>query len=334
MLRLRVVDTGDGPHGHLDADTPHRARVVRVDGEELERAVEREALRARHAERLARGPLFEAVVFDAGPRRAPRVLLSAHHLVVDAVSWRVLLEDLATAYGQLDRGEKVDLGAPTTPFPEWARRLGEHTARGAFDGDVDHWSDLAARAADARLPVELDSGPNDVASQRVLTASLSAEETAVLLRRVPGNLRSSIDDVLLGALAKVLTGWSGSPACWWPRRGTGARTCSTTWTCPARWAGSPRSTRCCWRSRGRRHRRGDRRRARAAAGRPGRDRLRGAAGAGRGRAPAALVAMPEPPVTFNYLGRFGDRGEGPVGRPLPLPPCDHARTRSAPACST
>ncbi|MEU0236701.1 amino acid adenylation domain-containing protein [Nocardiopsis sp. NPDC006198] len=325
MLRLRVVDTGDGPHGHLDADTPHRARVVRVDGEELERAVEREALRARHAERLARGPLFEAVVFDAGPRRAPRVLLSAHHLVVDAVSWRVLLEDLATAYGQLDRGEKVDLGAPTTPFPEWARRLGEHTARGAFDGDVDHWSDLAARAADARLPVESDSGPNDVASQRVLTASLSAEETAVLLRRVPGNLRSSIDDVLLGALAKVLTGWSGSPRLLVAKEGHGredlfddvdlSRTVG--WftaihpvllevPADADTAGAIAV------ARGRR---------RAAPDGIGFGALRELAG---GRGPAALVAMPEPPVTFNYLGRFGDRGEGPVCRPLPLPPCDHA----------
>ncbi|PDP87897.1 non-ribosomal peptide synthetase [Glycomyces fuscus] len=327
MLRLRVTDTGDGPRGHLDADAHRCARVVRVDGgdEELERAVEREALRERPAKRLAQGPLFEAVVFDAGTRRAPRVLLSAHHLVVDAVSWRVLLEDLATAYGQLERGSAVDLGAPTTPFPEWARRLGSHTAEGFFDGDAGYWADLASRAADLRLPVELDSGPNDVASQRIVTASLSAEETEALLRRVPGTLRSSIDDVLLGALGRVLTDWSGDPRLLVAKEGHGredlfddvdlSRTVGWFTAIHPVLLEVPPGTGTAEAVAAARARR------RAAPDGIGFGALRELGG---DRAPAPLAAMPEPQVAFNYLGRFGDQDGGPVGRLLPLPPCDHA----------
>ncbi len=327
MLRLRVTGTADGPRGHLDADAAPGARVVRVDGgdDELERAVEREALRERPAKRLAEGPLFEAVVFDRGGRRAPRVLLSAHHLVVDAVSWRVLLEDLATAYGQLERGEAVDPGAPTTPFPEWARRLGEHTARGAFDGDAGYWADLASRAADARLPVELDSGPNDVASQRIVTAALSAEETEALLRRVPGTLRSSIDDVLLGALGRVLTDWSGDPRLLVAKEGHGredlfddvdlSRTVGWFTAIHPVLLEVPPGTGTAEAVAAARAQR------RAAPEAIGFGALRDLGG---DRVPAPLAAMPEPQVAFNYLGRFGDQDGGPVGRLLPLPPCDHA----------
>ncbi|HKR49071.1 MAG TPA: amino acid adenylation domain-containing protein, partial [Pseudonocardiaceae bacterium] len=74
---------------------------------------------------LARGPLLRAVLFDGGAGRCPVLRVAVHHLVVDGVSWRILLEDLDTAYRQVVRGEPVDLGPKTTSFREWALRLAE-----------------------------------------------------------------------------------------------------------------------------------------------------------------------------------------------------------------
>ncbi|NBH06500.1 non-ribosomal peptide synthetase, partial [Amycolatopsis sp. SID8362] len=129
-----------------------------------------------------------------------RVLhLSAHHLVVDGVSWRILLEDLETAY----RGG--DLGPRTTSFQEWAARLSAHAEAGGFDDELDHW-----RALPAATPLPVDgSGLNTVAEERTVTVRLSAEETRALLRQVPDVYRTQVNDVLLTALGRVLRDWTG-----------------------------------------------------------------------------------------------------------------------------
>ncbi|XVV07900.1 condensation domain-containing protein [Actinosynnema sp. CA-248983] len=137
---------------------------------------------------LETGPLLKAVLF-AGDE--PELLLVAHHLVVDGVSWRILLDDLETAY----RGG--DLGAKTTSFQEWSRRLWAHVAEGGFDAEVDHWS--------APLPVTEEArGPVDV-----VTVELSAEDTDALLRGAPAAYRTRVNDVLLAALAWALARWTG-----------------------------------------------------------------------------------------------------------------------------
>ncbi|MCA1682338.1 MAG: condensation domain-containing protein, partial [Actinobacteria bacterium] len=74
---------------------------------------------------LGCGPLLKAVLFDLGVGQHPVLFVVVHHLVVDAVSWRILLEDLDAAYGQAACGEIVQWGAKTTSFREWAHRLTE-----------------------------------------------------------------------------------------------------------------------------------------------------------------------------------------------------------------
>jgi amino acid adenylation domain-containing protein/non-ribosomal peptide synthase protein (TIGR01720 family) len=144
---------------------------------------------------LADGPLLKAVLYP------DRLLLAVHHLVVDGVSWRILLEDLATAYRQASAGTEIDLGARTTSFPEWARRLTEHVAEGAFAAERDYWADVV-RQAGPSVPLDGD-GPNDARSTRTVHTRLDAETTRALLRG------TEITDVLLAALGRVLTRWTG-----------------------------------------------------------------------------------------------------------------------------
>jgi non-ribosomal peptide synthase protein (TIGR01720 family) len=156
---------------------------------------------------LGRGPLLKAVLFELGAGRAPVLLVAVHHLVVDGVSWRILLEDLQTAYAQAARGQVVRLEAKTTSFQEWSRRLSEHTAEGGFDAELDYWAGVG-RGCDPVLPVDA-AGPNTIASTRVLTVALASEQTRALLHEVPGVYRTQINDVLLAALGRVLSGWTG-----------------------------------------------------------------------------------------------------------------------------
>ncbi|MBB5803971.1 amino acid adenylation domain-containing protein/non-ribosomal peptide synthase protein (TIGR01720 family) [Saccharothrix ecbatanensis] len=149
---------------------------------------------------LTQGPLLRAEVLDGRSVR-----LTAHHLVVDGVSWRVLVEDLMTAYQQVRTGQTVHIGPKTTSFRDWAIRLADHATDG-FADELDHWTTVAATPT--AIPLDRH-GPNTVASQREVTVRLTADETAALLRDVPGVYRTQVNDVLLTALGRVLADWTG-----------------------------------------------------------------------------------------------------------------------------
>jgi non-ribosomal peptide synthase protein (TIGR01720 family) len=154
---------------------------------------------------LYRGPLLRAVLFATGTGRRPYLLLVAHHLAVDGVSWRILLDDLDTAYGQALRGEPVDLGPKTTSFRDWACRLDQYVAAGGLDGELEHW----AAASDAGgLPMDHPCA-EPVSPARTVSVTLSAQDTEALLRSAPTAYRTRINDVLLAALAWALSRWTG-----------------------------------------------------------------------------------------------------------------------------
>ncbi|MFI7416490.1 amino acid adenylation domain-containing protein [Nonomuraea sp. NPDC049684] len=211
-LRLRLERDGDGWRQHNAAAEPARVlRHVDLSGlPEDERAghAHRAAVEAQTAFELDRGPLIKALLFTGdGPRR---LFLAAHHLVVDGVSWRVLLSDLEVACRQAAAGEPIRLGPRTTSFREWALRLRDHAAAGGFDHELDHWRRVRELAAGApALPVDDATGGNLAGDLRTVTTTLDAALTRRLLREVPEVYRTRIDEVLLGALGRVLADWTG-----------------------------------------------------------------------------------------------------------------------------
>ena len=156
---------------------------------------------------LGHPPLVSAGFFRRGGGRSDLLLLAVHHLVVDGVSWRILLEDLATACDQLRRGEAVALPPQTTSFKAWSERLRAHVLAGGLAAEADHWRALAGTST--ALPVDLAGGPDTSGSARSISAALSAEETEVLLRDVPPIYGTEIHEVLLAALARALGDWAG-----------------------------------------------------------------------------------------------------------------------------
>ena len=240
-LRLRFRR---GPKGWTQAHGADAGTVAfeRVDGAATDEVVARVGARLQAGMDLAAGPLVRAALFAAGEGAPQRLLVVIHHLVVDAVSWRVLLEDVETAYRRLARGEAASLPAKTTSFREWAERLAKHAATPAATAELDHWLALA-EARPAPLPRD-GAAANTEAAAREVVVALGEAETRALVRDVPAAYRTRIDDVLLAALARVLAG-GRAPRRWgWIWRATGASRSSRTWTCRARSAGSPPSTRC------------------------------------------------------------------------------------------
>jgi non-ribosomal peptide synthase protein (TIGR01720 family) len=137
-------------------------------------------------------PLFHAV------RDRGTLLLVAHHLVIDGVSWRILLDDLATAWA----GEK--LPPVPTSFRTWTRALHELATSPRVLAQVPYWTaDVPGRTLGRR---PLDPRRDTVATSRELTITLPEERTAPLLTTVPAAFHAGVDDVQLTALALALDG--------------------------------------------------------------------------------------------------------------------------------
>jgi amino acid adenylation domain-containing protein/non-ribosomal peptide synthase protein (TIGR01720 family) len=165
---------------------------------------------ARHQTSLdiEHGPLMRAVLFDCGESRPQRLLWIIHHLAIDGVSWRILLEDLETALDQIGQGEEVRLPPKTSSFRHWAEALVQHANSDALREESAHW--LALSDAQPTLPPrDHADGENLESSARTVKVSLDAERTRALLSEVPKTYNTQINDVLLTALVHALSGWTG-----------------------------------------------------------------------------------------------------------------------------
>ncbi|MGH3784762.1 MAG: amino acid adenylation domain-containing protein, partial [Pseudonocardiaceae bacterium] len=111
-----------------------------IDPDTQTAVMQETAAAARAGFDLGGGPLLTAVLFDLGAGQRPVLFVAVHHLVVDGVSWRILLEDLNTAYAQATRGQSVELGSKTTSFQQWAQRLTDHASTGGFDDQREYWA--------------------------------------------------------------------------------------------------------------------------------------------------------------------------------------------------
>jgi non-ribosomal peptide synthase protein (TIGR01720 family) len=180
-----------------------------LDGEERGRVLARRAAELQASLSLGEGPLVRAAYFAGEGRRPGRLLLLVHHLAVDAVSWRILVEDLETACRQLRQGRPIALPAKTTSFREWAARLEDHACSSATAAELGYW--LSRPWTKVRpIPVDFAGGANAERSASSVAMALDGEETRALLHDVPGAYHTRINDVLLAALAQVFAEWSGS----------------------------------------------------------------------------------------------------------------------------
>ncbi|WP_235577419.1 condensation domain-containing protein, partial [Pseudomonas aeruginosa] len=174
-----------------------------ADGQALEALAEQ----AQRSLDLGRGPLLRALLATLGDG-SQRLLLVIHHLAVDGVSWRILLEDLQTAYRQLQAGQAVALPAKTSAFKAWAERLQAHARDGGLEGERGYWL-AQLEGVSTELPCDDREGAQSVRHVRSARTELTEEATRRLLQEAPAAYRTQVNDLLLTALARVIGRWTG-----------------------------------------------------------------------------------------------------------------------------
>jgi amino acid adenylation domain-containing protein/FkbH-like protein/non-ribosomal peptide synthase protein (TIGR01720 family) len=164
---------------------------------------------------LQTGPLWRVVYFDLGTHRPGRLLLIVHHLAVDGISWRPLLEDLEIAYQQLQAKPSVQLPAKTAPYKVWAERLQQFAKSDSLRSELPFWKSVTDPQAvtSALKPVSLDRAvaPSNLEGRaKKVRVALDREATQALLQSVPAVYNTQINDVLLTALARAWCKWTNN----------------------------------------------------------------------------------------------------------------------------
>nr|WP_244486973.1 non-ribosomal peptide synthetase [Burkholderia plantarii] len=156
---------------------------------------------------IGTGPLLRVLLIGVTDG-SWRLAIAIHHLAVDTVSWRILLDDLHRAYRQREAGEAPALPAPTLSYPLFARRLHEAARRPEISASFDHWRALAD--IDGTLPPGIAGGSAGARPQAgSASVGLDAETTRRLLQPACAAYRTTIADLLLVATGRVLCRFAG-----------------------------------------------------------------------------------------------------------------------------
>ncbi|UCH94058.1 MAG: amino acid adenylation domain-containing protein [Candidatus Aminicenantes bacterium] len=181
----------------------------------IKQSIEKEANVIQAGVDLTRGPLVKLGLFKTV--RGDHLLIVIHHLVIDGVSWRILLEDLNTAFNQVQKGEPIRFPDKTDSFQRWSRNLTEYARKQAliksFCGGGAGSPGLLRGGQFFQKAPPLDRKINkDKRKQKyteAVTLNLSETDTRTLLKRVNQAYNTEINDILLTALGKTVKEWAG-----------------------------------------------------------------------------------------------------------------------------
>ncbi|KRE34710.1 hypothetical protein ASG82_00380 [Mycobacterium sp. Soil538] len=201
MLRLRAVDDGGGGWS-LSAPA-----AGAVDADDCLQAVDVLSDAAVVAARSRLNPAAGVMLTALWVRDNSRLVLIIHHLAVDGVSWRILLEDINIAWAQHHSGQPVALPQPDTSFRRWAELLSEHAHSPAVVEQAEAWRQVLAVPAVLQAP-RADTDTYESAGQSSVT--LDVETTRLLLSAVPAAFHAGVQDILLIAYGLAFAEFLGT----------------------------------------------------------------------------------------------------------------------------
>ncbi|MCC6921583.1 MAG: amino acid adenylation domain-containing protein, partial [Nitrosomonas sp.] len=210
-LRLRYRKT---PDGWSQRYTPRRMAA----GQEIlwmreissQHELEQLCAAAQNSLDLAHGPLVRAV-FITYPDKRQNLLLVMHHLVVDGVSWRILLEDFEQAYQQIAGGVSPQLPAVMQSFRQHAQALNDFAGHAALVEQAGYWHTVTAGA----MPGFPPDAPDAAACTRdaaEIALRIDSKRTRMFLEEASQAYRTRADELLLAALARTAAAYRGAEA--------------------------------------------------------------------------------------------------------------------------
>ncbi|WP_406620488.1 amino acid adenylation domain-containing protein [Bacillus atrophaeus] len=155
---------------------------------------------------LAEGPLMKLGLFQC--KEGDHLLIAIHHLVIDGVSWRILIEDIAAAYEQLQNGEAIRLPKKTDSYLLWAEQLKRYASSPEFEMKNQYWFGHEHIRANV-LPKDNEQEIGQAKDQETIIVQWTAEETERLLKNAHRAYSTEMNDLLLTGLGIAIHRWTG-----------------------------------------------------------------------------------------------------------------------------
>lgn len=171
-----------------------------------ENKISEEANRLQASIDLENGPLVKIGLFKTG--EGDHLLMIIHHLVVDGVSWRILLEDFRDGYRQALDNKDIHFRPKTTSFKEWAMKLKEYASSSDIEEEISYWEEIEGLSV-SPLPKDYECTSNKFSDGKNLSFTLTHDETEMLLKDAQRAYKTQINDLLLSALGLAFKGWTG-----------------------------------------------------------------------------------------------------------------------------
>ncbi|MBE9060861.1 non-ribosomal peptide synthetase [cf. Phormidesmis sp. LEGE 11477] len=160
---------------------------------------------------IQNGSLIAVCGFESGEKDQSHLFIAIHHLLIDGVSWRILLADLQQAYSQAIANQPIQLQPKTHSYQQWAIALAEKANSSEIIADLDYWQALSSREFAVLLSdFNADAAENTIENSETVSVQLFEAQTHSLLQEIPAAYNTQITDALLTAFMQTLTTWIDS----------------------------------------------------------------------------------------------------------------------------
>ena len=209
-LRLRFEKTEGSWHAYV-AEHAEVSAFTSIDltgssPVEMDSTIEAKSIKLQTNQDLSNSGLFQTLFFKSGQGNQNKMLLIAHHLLVDNISWQILVSDLESIYEQLIRDEEIALFPKTTSYYKWGNYLIELSKSGEFDDEIEFWKE---QNDSATIPIDIDSHlPADEKSIKTLALEIDSEATENLLRNSNEAYHTKTEELLIVALMLGVEKWA------------------------------------------------------------------------------------------------------------------------------
>ena len=207
-LRLRYKTNGKLTEQYYD--NAQLALNIKVQTFDLSKSKQPENKLTEHCNaiqaslNIASGPVLAAAVFKGLGDGKDRLLIAIHHLMVDGVSWRIILPDLESCYQQIKAGKAVKLSPKTSSYQDWGHALHQYTVHQAID-DLDYWLTIAQGIKP--LAYDLASPLEHAEHMDCVSIIWDKAHSQDLLSQTQQAYNTQINDLLLSAFALALANW-------------------------------------------------------------------------------------------------------------------------------
>ncbi|OOM73736.1 gramicidin S synthase 2 [Clostridium puniceum] len=175
------------------------------EDENYKNTIEELSSKLQEGMNLKKGILVKLGLFNT--KDGDYLLIAIHHMVMDGVSWRILLEDLENLYKAIENDEEIILPKKTTSYKEWTRKLLEYANSKEILKELEYWKSIENTEI-REIPRDFEKTESTLGESQSISISFSKEETERLLRKTSAAYNTQINDILLCSLGLAVKEWS------------------------------------------------------------------------------------------------------------------------------